>query len=162
MVRSMMAISDWTKRYTRKLSRNCPWAVGNYKMLRLLTILLGAFFHVIQASAQAPQTKGSTTAKAFEEQIRKELKTGQSRDAAENILRSWSVNYQFVPRDQFARNNLTTTITTPPGDTIGALIATTKAVEKNGIFETFVAIVVFIDGSGNVSGVASKTLTAGP
>jgi len=106
--------------------------------------------------------KGSTTAKAFEEQIRKELKTGQSRGAAENILRSWSVNYRFVPRDQFARNNLTTTITTPPDDTIGALIATTKSVEKKGIFETFVAIVIFIDGSSNVSRVASKTLTAGP
>src|SRR5213594_1137972 len=116
----------------------CSWALGETnKMLRLLTILLGVFFHVIQASAQAPQMKGGTTAKAFEEQIRKELKTGQSRDAAENILRSWSVNYRFVPRDQFARNNLTTTITTPPDDTIGALIATTKSVEKKGIFETF-------------------------
>src|SRR2546421_5323522 len=131
-------------------------------MLRLLTILLGAFFHVIQASAQAPQAKGGATAKAFEEQIQKELGTGQSRDAAENTLRSWNVDYRYVRKEEFARNNLTTTITTPPDDTIGALIATTKSVAKKGIFETFVAIGVFIDGSGNVSRVASETLTAGP
>ena len=94
----------------------------------------------------------------FETELQQGLKPGLPQSAAERFLESWNVSYRFVSADQFSGNTL---ISVPPKDSIGALIGTTKPLEKR-LFESFVYVVVFIDREGNISKVASKALTSGP
>jgi hypothetical protein len=50
----------------------------------------------------------------------------------------------------------------PPSDCIGALVAMSKPIEKGGLFEKFLAIVVYIGRDARVSKVATQTLTTSP
>ena len=121
--------------------------------------LLATFIGISQGAAGQSRTGGSITVDDFERRLEQELVAGLSRSAAEELLTSWNVAYEFVPREEFSHS---TTIIKPPDDSVGALMGSTRTLEKRWIFERFVMINVFIGHDSKVSKVAHIALTAGP
>ena len=135
-----------------------PSALAPHRKL-LFPILPADFLSGGQSAAAQIGTDRAITVRDFERRLERESVRGLPRTAAEDLLRSWDVAYEFVPREEFPHY---TTIKKSPDDGIGALVATTQALEKRWIFERFVIVTVFIDGDNKVSKVAFKALTAGP
>lgn len=94
--------------------------------------------------------------------VRTQIVSGVSRKDAEARLQALGIDPMYVPRDEFSRSNFSEVVLAPPPDAVGALTGATGVLERDGMFEVFAIIVVYVGADDAVTSAGVKILNAGP
>lgn len=125
--------------------------------------IMGIVLVLFSASVNAEcLTEDRMTVSALENLVQKKLAAGLPRKEAEELLRCWKIDFRYFPKEKFWQDSMITKIVRPPDNSTGALVGTTKQIEKKGIFEKFLTVVVFFDQDNRVLKVGSQELVVGP
>jgi len=122
----------------------------------LLAGVLGALLLYTGWTSREPPVPAGITADVIEQT----LVPGMTREVAEQYLRSWKVNFGFVPREKM-RQGITADYPTPPG-AVGALGGGTSLLDRIGSMERFILVVVYLDADNKVIRARAKQLSVGP